>query len=84
MRRLWRLKSRSGKRATVQKRTNLPDGASYSASHENVHYHAAMELVNDLISTSMRNIVQARLRNIVKRSNQINIFQQMKRDAPLL
>ena len=47
------------------------------------HYQAAMKVANDLISTSMRNIVQARLRNIEKRNRRIHTFPQEHPDKQL-
>ena len=76
MRRLWRLKYKSGKRAIIHERMASSGQVAENACHADSQYQAATQLANDLISTSMRNIVQARLRNIEKRTQRINIFQQ--------
>ena len=75
VRRLWRLNYKAGKRAIIQNRTACPSQVADNACHESFHYQAAMQLANGLISTSMRTIVQARLRNIEKRNHQIHTFQ---------
>ena len=79
VRRLWRLKYKSGKRATIQQPMAFPGQAADHPCNENVYYQPALKLANDLISTSMHNIVQARLRNMDKRNHQIHTFQQEQR-----